>query len=206
MKAQRRNQVQSESMQLSGDRVNALLRPHAIDRKQHPLVFLGLRGYFKSLGDPAANDRGIYDDMIAICTPTTVQAYRANTDPAGYRAGHGTGADKGLACLEPGCYLAYRFDLHRDRYLALCQRANEVTVRRDGNPPYLDTGYFGINIHQGGNSETWSEGCQTLPYDDWPGFIDTATRLAKQYHGEHWQSQSYHYVLVDMTATRSYIP
>src|SRR5262245_20230227 len=49
--------------------VSTLLQPFALDRKQHPLVFVGIRGYFPALGVPGVNDRDLYDDLIVISTP-----------------------------------------------------------------------------------------------------------------------------------------
>ena len=132
--------------QFTLEQVSALLRPYGIDRKQHPLVFVGIRGYFAELGDTAHNDRALYDDLAIICGQDVCYSFLANTDPSSSRPGHGTSADtRGMAALKPGAYLSYKFDLHKGSYLALCQRAAAVTVMRDGNPPYPDTGYFGIN-------------------------------------------------------------
>jgi hypothetical protein len=202
----RSSAASSQSPQLTLEQVSSYLRPFGLDRKRHPLVFLGIRGYFADLGKPDVNDRSLYDDLCVISAPGRCHTFPANTDPDGERKGHGTGEAKGLASLKPGLYHAYKFDLHRGRYLALCQRAGNVTVVRDGDPPYLDTGMFGINIHQGGDTDTWSEGCQTVQYDSWQPFIDTAVELAKQYFGDRWQSEVYHYALVEARAQRSYGP
>jgi len=45
-----------------------------------------------------------------------------------------------------------------------------VTVLRDGDPNYPETGMFGINIHRGGASGTSSLGCQTIPPTQWEVF------------------------------------
>jgi hypothetical protein len=91
----------------------------------------------------------------------------------------------------------HQFDLHRQKYLALCQRAGPVTVTRDGDPPYPDQGYFGINIHRGGYGTTGSEGCQTILPDQWDSFIALAVDQAKRYHGRTWKAAVIPYVLVE---------
>ena len=82
---------------------------------------------------------------------------------------------KEVAVLKPGQYRgAWRLDMHRGKYLALCQRNAKVTVYRDNNKDnktdYLeeDTGMFGINIHRAHKSKLvdstryYSAGCQVI--------------------------------------------
>lgn len=162
------------------------------------MLIIGLRGYYRdTMGEPGVNDRMIYDDAICIVTPNVHANFNGNTDPNGYRPGHGTGAAKGMATLKPGFWPVYRFDLHRGQYLALCQRAGEVTVIRDGHPSYEDTGEFGINIHRGGATSTSSLGCQTIPPSQWDGFITLAVSEAKRLFGAKWKSTTIPYVLID---------
>jgi len=81
----------------------------------------------------------------------------------------------GTAILVEEQYLdTWTIDLHAGKYEALCQRAGEVSVYRDGNkdnvldenPDTITTGYFGINIHKAGSDSTqvdkWSAGCQVF--------------------------------------------
>ena len=91
----------------------------------------------------------------------------------------------------------HKFDLHKGKYLALCQRAGEVTVTRDGDPPYPDTGDFGINIHKGSYNSTSSEGCQTIHPDQWESFISMAKDQARRYFGDAWQKKVVPYVLIE---------
>ena len=162
------------------------------------LTVVGVRGYYRdTLGAVGRNDRAIYDDALFIVSDDAFVAFNANTDPSGYRKGKGASAAKGMASLDAGLYRVHRFDLHRGQYLALCQRAGQVTVTRDGDPPYQDTGMFGINIHRGGVNGTSSEGCQTLPPDQWPAFIATAQDQAKRVNGASWKSEVVPYVLLE---------
>lgn len=178
--------------------LHAAIARFGIDRRAHPLLVIGVRGYYAdTMGAPGRNDRGLYDDAIFIDAPEATIAFNANTDPSRVRKGKGTGAGKGMASLKPGLWKVYRFDLHKGQYQALCQRAGPVTVMRDGDPPYADTGMFGINIHRGGNTTTSSEGCQTIPPGQWPSFIATMTDQAKRLFGADWKGETIPYVLLE---------
>ncbi len=162
------------------------------------LTVVGVRGYYRdTLGAVGRNDRAMYDDALFLISDDAFVAFNGNTDPSGFRAGSGRGAGKGMASLNPGVWPVYRFDLHNGQYLALCQRAGQVTVTRDGRPPYPDTGMFGINIHRGGVRTTSSEGCQTIPPDQWPAFIATAQDQAKRAYGPDWKGEVITYVLLE---------
>lgn len=185
--------------------VEALLAPFAIDRLAHPLLVLGLRGYYAS-AEGGENQIGIYDDAIVLVSPLEQLGCNGNTDPSKHRIGHGDGAAKGMASLKAPqvCYAHVLGMHHPDKstgYPALVQRAGHVTVIRDGTPPYEDTGDFGINIHRGGYGTTSSEGCQTIHPDQWLGFWSTLVELAKSHFGpaHWWQSAVVPYVLVDVT-------
>jgi hypothetical protein len=185
---------------LSSTELNARLSHFpSLDRSLHPLVVVGIRGYYKnSMGAPSVNDRGIYDDALFIDSPSVTAAFNGNTDPSAYRKGKGKGAGKGMASLMPGAWFAHCFDKHQGKYLALCQRLGSVTVQRDGTPPYLDQGSgFGINIHRGGLRTTSSEGCQTVHPEQWPSFIQLAIDQAKRYHGSQWNKVIIPYVLLE---------
>lgn len=163
----------------------------------YKLLVIGIRGYYRdSMGAPGTNDRSIYDDAICLVTESVLASFNGNTDPSGYRKGHGTGTSKGVAVLKPGIWNAYRFDLHRGQYLALCQRAAAVTVIRDGDPPYEDTGYHGINIHRGGTNTTSSLGCQTIPPAQWDAFITLAQSEARRLFGSSWRRTTLPYILL----------
>ena len=186
---------------LSSTELQTLLAPFAIDRGRYPLVVVGLRGYFKEIGVAGANDRGLYDDAVFIDSPRVTAAFNANTDPTGFRAGAGTGEGKGLATLNSGAWFVHMFADHHGAtspgYPALCQRAGDVTVTRDGTPPYQDTGRFGINIHRGSYNSTSSEGCQTIHPSQWDSFIATAQAQAQLYFPDSWKERVVPYVLFD---------
>ena len=185
---------------LSEKDLDALLKKHGVDRAKWPFLVFGIRGYYaRSMGPTRGNDRGIYDDLIGLVTPNVTAFFNGNTDPSAVRRGRGTGAAKGMASLKPGFWPVYRFDLHRGQYLALCQRAGEVTVVRDGVPDYEDTGWFGINIHRGGVRGTSSEGCQTVPQQggQWDAFISLAVAEAKRMYGAKWRTTTVPFLLID---------
>jgi hypothetical protein len=190
--------------------IQSLLAPYGIDRALHPLVVLGLRGYYaKSMGGPG-NDRGIYDDALSLDTPNVTATYNGNTDP--------TAEDRtGLASLKPGCYMGvYKFDIHGGsvRHPAICQRGGDVVVKRDNTEHFstgvrhdkyglhLGGGYwkgeFGINIHRGSNYSTSSLGCQTIPPLQWDAFYTAAKAEAVRLFGNRWNKTYIPYVLIEV--------
>ena len=177
--------------------IEALIKPFKIDRKAFPLVVVGIRGYYRdSMGKVGENDRGLYDDAIFISTPNMSVSYNGNTDPSSYRKGFGKGTEKGMASLNPGIYYAHKIGKHKG-YQALAQLSGVVKVTRDGNPPYQDEGYFGINIHRGDYSSTSSAGCQTIARDQWLSFITNVVTEAKRLYGKGWSSTVIPYVLIE---------
>ena len=184
-----------------------LLQPYNIDMDEYPLLVVGVRGYYAgTMGTTPGNDRGIYDDAIFVYAekraafPGVFKAFNGNTDPSRLKTGAGFGEGKGMAQLRPGVWCSYRFDTHNSKvrpHPAICQRAAPVSVMRDGNPPYEDSGMFGINIHCGGNYKTSSEGCQTLPPSQWDEFIATAEGAGRELFGQQWKNRVVAYVLVE---------
>jgi hypothetical protein len=98
------------------------------------------------------------------------------TDPGTYWLENPSRVE-GTAILVEDQYLdTWKIDLHAGKYEALCQRAGEVKVYRDGNkddqldedPNTIMKGYFGINIHRSSISgessvvDKWSAGCQVF--------------------------------------------
>lgn len=189
--------IPNSKPQLPVSELHELMAPYELDREKYPLIVVGYRGYYKNtMGAPGVNDRGIYDDAIFIDSPSVTAAYNGNTDPSRFRKGQGKGAKKGMAVLKPGAWFVHKFALHKGKYLALCQRAGDVTVVRDGNPPYEDTGSFGINIHRGGYNTTSSEGCQTIHPSQWDSFIELVKDQAQRYYESKWKSIVVPYILL----------
>ena len=156
--------------------------------KDATIRLVGIRGYWKrTMGDPLKNDRRMYDDALAVVLRDRVVTFNFNTDPNGWRKGHGKGGVKGMATLVEGLYESWCMGKHKGQYWALVQTGGEVLVRRDadasvpekdivevdGEKFYEESGYFGINIHRGGVSGTSSLGCQTVP----PGQYDEFQKL-----------------------------
>jgi lysozyme len=98
-------------------------------------------------------------------------AWNGNTDPSRY--GWNPGADKYMARLAPGVHLFRRLKHHASRpdgYMAYGQGSSPVTVERireNGSIATTETGIFGINFHRGGQTGTSSEGCCTVPAEQW---------------------------------------
>lgn len=152
------------------------------------MFVLAVRGYYRdSMGKPGANDVGQYDDAFFVVSPLGFTAWNGNTDPSRY--GWNPNADKFMARLKVGCWKFVRLKHHASRpdgYMAFGQGSNPVTVQRirqDGTVAMEETGCFGINLHRGGTNGTSSEGCSTVPREQWPAFdrklADTLRSLGK---------------------------
>lgn len=155
---------------ISASQVEAIIRKHGV---KDAVVIVGIRGYFRrTLGDPTKNDRGIWDDCIAVISPTAFSAYNGNTDPSIWRTG--------IASLVEGVH-RYKKGKHG------ISRGNGYPALRPATPneslPVTRDGKKGrslgvaINIHRGGSVKatsprvTSSEGCQTIPREQWDSFL-----------------------------------
>jgi lysozyme len=132
-----------------------------------PVIILGVRGYYKKLGeDPDRNEINIYDDALFVWSKNGYMTFNGNTDPSISRPK--------VAKLKPGVW-QYRLGIHNiskeksRQYPALIQAA-PVTVSRQGEGD--DTGWFGVNIHRGGRTTTASLGCVTIPPAQYDGFYN----------------------------------
>lgn len=150
------------------DEVEGLIAMHAAELAAYPVVLVGVRGYYKrTMGDPEANDRGIYDDAIFLLGPGVFLAVNANTDPSRYTPG--------VASMIAGVHL-YRqgkhgITTHADGGYPAFRPANaeeRVPVTRDGQKG--QKWGIAINIHKGGYNTTSSLGCQTVFPDQWRDF------------------------------------
>ena len=139
-------------------------------QKDYDLNLIGVRspsrtpGRFDDLFHCVYKDRGEWIEERYVCT--TDASLEQHLNPSN---------SKGVAVLKSGQYRgAWRLDMHRGKYLSLCQRNAVVTVYRDNNlnnqTDYLeeDTGMFGINIHRAHKSKIvdstryYSAGCQVI--------------------------------------------
>lgn len=141
-----------------------LLAPFAL--VGYTVKLLGVRGYFKhTMGNPASNDIGLYDDAIFVVSPTVFAAFNANVDPSKETVT--------MAHLKPGGPYLYKIGMHNMQhpYEALRQYGR-LTVLRDGKEE-TDTAEdpFYIDIHKGGYNTTSSLGCQTVPPEQWKNFL-----------------------------------
>ncbi len=182
-----------------------ILTHYNVDRSKHLVCVVGVRGYYLNMiGAEGKNDRGVYDDAMFLITPTKFMSVNANVDPSSYRKGYGIGDAKGIANLVAGAYYAWKLDYHKGQYLALCQRLGEMTVLRDGTPPYLQTSrWLGINNHKGGISTTASLGCQTVYPPQWKDYIELAeSELKSCYGSKEYNKVVVPYALIEETERR----
>lgn len=186
---------------MSEDELHGYIAPHLGQLQPYRIFILGVRGYYAELGQPGVDDRGIYDDAIFLVSERGIVGFNGNTNPSKVRKGKGAGAKKGMATLTPGLWQVHRFDYHvtsTKKYWAICQRAGEVKVLRDGEDgQYEDVGFLGVNIHRGGYTTTGSEGCQTIHPDQWKSFIELAEVWAKSFYDKFWQRRVVPYLLVE---------
>jgi lysozyme len=159
----------------------AATRAHAVARPGTPLpslFVLACRAYYRdTMGQPRANDYGIFDDAFFIVSPFGFTAWNGNSDPS--RIGWNGNAGKFMARLKPGVWTYRRLKhlMHSPRgYMAFGQGPDPVTVERlraDGTIAQTETGCFGINLHSASASGTSSEGCLTVPVGQWSSFRNT---------------------------------
>ncbi len=121
-----------------------------------------------------------FDDLLACAYREDkngawiVRYWQVTTDPGKFTLENPEvyGTSRGTAIICEGQYRgAYRLDMHRGKYIALCQREAPIKVYRDNNqddvldmdPSSVEEGFFGCNIHKAGansvNVDRWSAGC-----------------------------------------------
>lgn len=168
------------------DETIAILERYGIDPTKE-VALLGVRGYYSASFGKHGNDINVYDDALFLVSPDTYKAYNFNTDPA--RSG------KRLAMLSPGLYEFYK-GKHKGKYNALRPYPEGVRLpcTRDGIKSLCGA----TNIHRGGQNDTWSEGCQTIPE---PQFSEAMPLIYKQMAA--YGQKTIKYVLIDATAKSS---
>ncbi len=103
---------------------------------------------------------------------------------------------KGVAILKAGQYRgAYSLDMHRGKYLALCQRNAEVTVYRDNTLDRTsdhireESGYFGINLHRAHeykiveSTKWYSMGCTVIQHPSDFARLISLCQIQRKLHG-----------------------
>jgi lysozyme len=163
--------IPNSKPKMSKEDVMKELIPFNLDA--YPVKVLGIRGYYKkTMGNPLKNDRGIFDDAMFIVAPDMFASFNANTDPSVARSG--------IATLIAPQVVLYKVGTHgisgKNPRQAFRQASFGIKVTRDDKPGiFTDTAKapFWINIHDGGNNTTSSEGCQTIPKQQWPAFNES---------------------------------
>jgi len=142
---------------------------------------LAVRAYYSETIAPDGNNLSAYDDAFFIVSPFGMTAWNGNTDPSRYGL-RPDSSTRYMARLKPGCYKFISLT-HRGSYQAFGQGPHPVMVeriRRDGTIAQTETGEFGINLHRGGINGTSSEGCLTLPVDQFDAFRQKLNRTMQQ--------------------------
>jgi len=142
-----------------------------------------------------------FDDALLVIyrdsrTNWEVRSYSITTDPGKVWQEKPMNS-KGCALLVPDQYRgAYKIDLHRGMYEAVCQRNKNVRVYRDANLNHehdrdagtIVEGMFGINIHRSrstGEAElvnAYSAGCQVFKNaTDFKDFMELMKRSEKRF-------------------------
>jgi lysozyme len=131
-----------------------------------PVMVIAIRGYYlNSMGKANENDRGIFDDAMAVIGPNYFKTFNANTDPSRY--------EKGIGMILPGWHL-YKIGKHGISGPRPYDAFRPATP--DESIPGLRDGQNGIkkiitpNIHSGGDVSVNSKACQTILKSQWPEF------------------------------------
>lgn len=168
--------------QIREPKVLEILHANDLSLSTQPVQLVIIEGYYlDSMGKVGRNDRGIWDDALIWITPTAYQAFQGNTDPSRYRAGVGSGSNKGIATLAYGKH-TYRPGTHKGKP-GFFRPADKVRIYRDGpnGTSYIDH-ISDANIHNGSiTGGTSSLGCQTIPYFKWKEFRDLGYSELQKY-------------------------
>ena len=144
--------------------------------------------YLNSMGEVGRNDRGINDDAFYIHGIDIAAAFNGNADPSIHRSE--------IATLKPGQIVWYRPGPHgigRPSEHEAFRQDSPVIVKRDnlvkpagfvhktrgvslGDGYWTDANYpsrFWTNLHRQSWQSTSSEGCLTIPREQWEAFRET---------------------------------
>lgn len=121
------------------------------------------------------NRVNFYDDELAVLAGGVYKTFNWNADPSAYII---RGQPK--AILRNGVHF-YTLSYHHKwnaakRYVALrpATPGEQLPVwRTDGKGGFVNSNGIAINQHKGGANATWSEGCQTAHFSQYPEFINT---------------------------------
>ena len=169
-----------------------------VDNRERTVAVLGIRGYYQdSMGAQGKNDRGLYDDAAWICSDARCHPFNFNTDPSAWRTGIATLKANAVYEFIPG-----KHKISSPTGYAAFRQHGDFVVTRDNQGS--DTGYFGINLHRGGEEGTSSLGCQTVPPRQWREFRDLLFSLVATNEREVLSNpngvpgKDFAYVLVDV--------
>lgn len=151
-------------------------RGYSLDKNTGEINLIGIEGINPD-GTPNQDAPNVFNDLIGCLIfengqPKFKCLYVGTTEPGRYYTSNKLN-NNGVARLELGQQRCWQTGLHQGKYEALIQTGASVKVRRDGNKDFsregdvLDTGFFGVNIHHGGNNPVndigrYSAGCQVI--------------------------------------------
>lgn len=187
--------------QKSKSEVEAILEPllGTLPEKKFPLVAFGLRGYYAdTFGVKGKNDRGQWDDAIGWLDRRTggFQIWNGNTDPTAK-------FKEGLGQIHAPQILYFRIGKHKGR--PAFRQAATFLVDRDGaNGPVKASIDCAFNWHDSLNpiKTTSSEGCQTMPKDQFKAAREYGYVVVRQYYPK---TETFPYLLVDLTQVQNVI-
>ena len=174
------------------DRETDKIVAHFFPQEFPALLVVAVRGYFpNTFFADGKNNFNVWDDaMLVYENGTLLKTFNANTDPSKTNAN--------LAMLDTGIYRFYR-GRHKNRIDAFRAYPEGVRLkckRQDARGRWFEAFCSAINIHDGGATDTWSAGCQTLP--NFKGnyqfneFRDLVYRLMDKHH-----AKTVTYLLID---------
>lgn len=118
-----------------------------------------------------------YNDELAVWTKAlkSIKTFNWNADPSAYII-----KGKPKAILKKGVHL-YKLSYHhindpKKRYVALRPATPGEALpvwRRSADGKFTSSIAIAIDQHKGGSDSTWSEGCQTTHFSQYPDFIQT---------------------------------